>query len=167
VLITAAPGWPIRRVLVAVDLSFAAEPTLAAARDLARASDARVRVLHVIEPVAAAPIMAPGIDLETIAQRDIEEFRHRVAAIPEIDVQDQVVRRGPPAQTIATEATDWDADVVVMGSHGRGWVERLLVGSVTEHVLALLPASVLVVPVHAHAAAAVTGSVPEATGALP
>lgn len=167
VLITAAQGWPIRRVLVAVDLSFAAEPTLAAARDIARASDARLRVLHVIEPVAAAPIMAPGIDLEAIARRDIEEFSHRVAALPEVDVEDRVTRHGPAAQMIAAEAADWHADVVVMGSHGRGWVERLLVGSVTERVLALLPASLLVVPVHAHAVARATASLPEATGALP
>jgi nucleotide-binding universal stress UspA family protein len=45
------------------------------------------------------------------------------------------------------EAAAWRADVVVVGSHGKGWVDRLLIGSVTEDLLNNLPCAVLVVPV--------------------
>ena len=50
------------------------------------------------------------------------------------------------AETIAQEATNWNADLIVVGSHGKGWVDRLLMGSTTERLLTFLPASVLVVP---------------------
>jgi hypothetical protein len=46
---------------------------------------------------------------------------------------------------IAAEAKAWQADVVVVGSHGKGLVERMLVGSVTERLLSDLPAPILVV----------------------
>jgi universal stress protein family protein len=46
----------------------------------------------------------------------------------------------------------WNPTVVV-GSHGKGWVERLLIGSVTERLLNQLPSSLLVVPAYAHAKA--------------
>ena len=45
------------------------------------------------------------------------------------------------------EAARWEADLVVVGSHGGGWAHRMLIGSSTERLLNLLPASLLVVPV--------------------
>jgi nucleotide-binding universal stress UspA family protein len=48
-------------------------------------------------------------------------------------------------------AADDDSDLVIVGSHGKGWVDRLLIGSVTEQILSALPASVLVIPVAGHA----------------
>jgi nucleotide-binding universal stress UspA family protein len=61
---------------------------------------------------------------------------------------DRVVRRGRADEEIAEEASAWHADVVVLGSHGRGWVDRLLIGSTTERLLNRLPASLLVVPIN-------------------
>jgi nucleotide-binding universal stress UspA family protein len=147
VLVTAAAGWPIRRVLAAVDLSFATEPTLDAARALARQTGARLRVLHVVEP--AHRFFAARVDEAVLYERAAAALHEYSAKMPEVDTRDRVTRRGVAAAAIAAEAADFEADVVVMGSHGRGWVERLLVGSVTEHVLALLPTSLLVVPVRA------------------
>jgi hypothetical protein len=65
--------------------------------------------------------------------------------------EDQVVRTGPAVATIVAEAAAWHADVLVVGSHGKGWVDRLLIGSTTEHLLNALPASVLVIPTAAAA----------------
>jgi nucleotide-binding universal stress UspA family protein len=61
----------------------------------------------------------------------------------------KVLRYGTPVESIMLEAADWEADVVVVGSHGKGWVDRVLIGSVTERLLNRLPTSVLVVPVYA------------------
>jgi hypothetical protein len=47
---------------------------------------------------------------------------------------------------IVEMARTWEADVIVVGSHGHNWVDRLLIGSVTEQLLNELPASLLVVP---------------------
>src|SRR5438874_2107797 len=64
---------------------------------------------------------------------------------------ERLVRYGRPVETLLREATTWQADLLVVGSHGRGWAERVLVGSVTERLLNHLPTSVLVVPVGAAA----------------
>ena len=61
--------------------------------------------------------------------------------------QGKVIREGVPIDTILDEAAAWRADVIVVGSHGKGWVDRLLIGSVTEDLLNNLPCAVLVVPV--------------------
>lgn len=147
VLVVALTGWPIRRVLAAVDLSFAAEPTIAAARHLAQDAQARLRLLHVVEPVRAPKVIAARVDQEHVYRLALEAFHDVTARITELEPSDRVMRRGPAADMVAEEAANWAADVVVVGSHGKGWVERLMVGSVTERLLARLPASLLIVPV--------------------
>jgi nucleotide-binding universal stress UspA family protein len=52
-------------------------------------------------------------------------------------------------ETLLREATDWSADVLVVGSHGKGWAQRILLGSVTERLLNDLPTSLLIAPVEA------------------
>lgn len=59
------------------------------------------------------------------------------------------VRSGPPGPTVVAFATDGDADLVIMGSHGRTGVARLLLGSVARHVLHHSSCSVVVVRRHA------------------
>jgi nucleotide-binding universal stress UspA family protein len=59
------------------------------------------------------------------------------------------VRSGSPAPTIVAFAKEWDADLVIMGSHGRTGVARLLLGSVARNVLHHASCSVLVVRRHA------------------
>jgi nucleotide-binding universal stress UspA family protein len=61
---------------------------------------------------------------------------------------EKFVRYGFPVDLITEEAAQWGADLVVVGSHGKGWLDRLLIGSVTERLLNRLPASVLVVPAY-------------------
>ncbi len=65
---------------------------------------------------------------------------------------DLVTRRGFADSAIRAEAVEWDADLVVLGTHGHNWVDRILVGSTTERLLNRLPTSLLVVPVAPHRA---------------
>jgi nucleotide-binding universal stress UspA family protein len=65
-----------------------------------------------------------------------------------VDAQKRL-RFGQTLATIVHEAEEWPADLLVVGTHGKGWVERALLGSVTERLLHLLPTSLLVVPAHA------------------
>ena len=65
---------------------------------------------------------------------------------------EKVVRIGTAVETISQEATEWRADLLVVGSHGKGWAQRLLLGSVTERLLNQLPTSLLVIPAPAAAA---------------
>ncbi|HET7789782.1 MAG TPA: universal stress protein [Gemmatimonadales bacterium] len=151
VLVVGDHAGPIRRVLVPVDLSPAAAPTLAAADRLARENEAVLRVLHVVEPIPffdGIPITVDQQDLFTFSARDFEK---QLATLGKERRCERVVRRGPAADVITEETITSKADAVVMGSHGKGWVDRLLIGSVTETVLSALPASVLVVPTSSEA----------------
>jgi nucleotide-binding universal stress UspA family protein len=149
VLVTVGPV-AVRRVLAAVDTSAAARPTLAAAERYAALFGARLRALSVLEPVPVIPEVTPP---------DATEFYRLIEAALERDVwpllrapgAETIVRHGLAVETILREAVEWHADLLVVGSHGRGWTERLLVGSVTERLLNHLPTSLLVVPAAAAA----------------
>lgn len=139
-------GQPaIRRILVTVDQSSAARPTLAAAERYAALFGAELRALSVIEPLPALLDMPrpdapdyPKLLEETVA-RDIWSL----IRAPGVDT---LVRHGTALETILHEAAEWRADLLVVGSHGKGPVKRLIVGSVTERLINNLPTSLLVVP---------------------
>jgi len=63
---------------------------------------------------------------------------------PGVEVERRVAI-GSPAEAICDVAKDVGADVIVVGSHGRGFVQRVLLGSVSEHVVRHAPCPVLVV----------------------
>jgi nucleotide-binding universal stress UspA family protein len=150
----------IRHVLCPIDFSESSRRALEHALTLARWYGARLRALHVV-PKTLPPLSSLGVttsqSLEP-AVRDrlradlLEELR--LFSPPEakkVDVE-AVVREGDTAAEIARE-TRADADLVVLGSHGRSGVERGLLGSVTEKVLRKAGCPVLTVPHQAQEAA--------------
>jgi nucleotide-binding universal stress UspA family protein len=145
VLVTARPS-PRGRVLVAADLSHAATPTLETAAALARLLDAHLRVMHVVEPIRYGRVVPRSPDEQTFFRESVETFRRLASTFAHVAESDMVVRQGEAAKAIAAEATRWGADVVVVGSHGKGIVDRFLIGSTTEWLLNVLPTSLLIVP---------------------
>jgi nucleotide-binding universal stress UspA family protein len=152
VLITGDSRAPIRRVLAAVDLSAAARPTIEAAERLAGLFGAAVRVVCALEPLPVIP-EAPNYDLSHYYAMMEDQIAHEVWPLVKAPRAEKVTRYGTAVDAILQEAADWRADLVVVGSHGKGWVDRLLIGSVTERLLNRLPTSLLVVPVYAVVAA--------------
>ena len=140
-LVTAGEMRAHPRVMVAVDPSYAAVPTAQQAVAFARLLGSPLRALHVIDPPPAIAELPRDWSREII-ERDVWP------GIPLVE-QGKVMREGDPFETIVTEAAAWRADIIVVGSHGKGWVDRLLIGSVTEKLLNNLPCAVLVVPVPA------------------
>jgi len=138
-LVTAGELRTRPRVMVAVDHSYAAAPTIREAVAFARLLGSPLHALHVIDPPPAIAELPRDWSRE-IVERDIWPL------IPLVE-QRKVIREGVPFDTIVNEAAAWRADVIVVGSHGKGWVDRLLIGSVTEDLLNNLPCAVLVVPV--------------------
>jgi len=139
-LLVTAGDLPARpRVMVAVDPSYAALPTTQQAVAFARLMGSPLHALHVIDPPPAIAELAPDWS-RAIIERDI--WPH-LPLVP----QGKVIREGPPFATIVNEAAAWRAELIVVGSHGKGWIDRLLIGSVTEDLLNNLPCAVLVVPV--------------------
>ncbi len=146
IFVVGGSAAPIGKVLVAVDLSAASLPTVQAAKRFANLFGARTRLLHAVEPLRFA-YLAPDLWDEPAYERGSQDvFDRFTAPLEHVTKDDRVVRRGIPAEAIAEEASAWHADVVVLGSHGKGWVDRILVGSTTERLVTQLPTSVLIVP---------------------
>lgn len=144
----------ISRILVPIDLSDGSRQAIRFASRLARDAGASLEVLHVIETpylTGGDLELAPTVDLTAHAEREAQAFveRHvRPEGEPEGEnVQLAVVVHlltGSPGHEILRFLKErQDIDLVVMATHGRGGVSRLLVGSVTDKVVRAAPCPVL------------------------
>lgn len=141
----------LTRILCPTDFSDISTRAEAWATALASHYDAGLHLLHVDPPT---PVMAPygeiPIDIRLFedqreqAERDLAAARERAraAGVP----ADAAVRGGYPAREILAVADEMEADLVVIGTHGRGGVEHLLLGSVAEKVVRKARCPVMVVP---------------------
>jgi nucleotide-binding universal stress UspA family protein len=159
-----------RRVLLATDLSPHSAHALGAGARLAQAlahpAEARLRPLFV--SVTSYEAVAAGIP-DWSAEHASAELAEFLRAVPALAGTPAAVRTGDPAGEILAEAHEWQAELVVVGTHGRRGVPRLLLGSVAETVLRRASLGVLVIP-PASAPAAVAeaaGSVAEPRRAEP
>jgi nucleotide-binding universal stress UspA family protein len=149
VLVVEASGSPPRRVLVATDLSEAASATLSTAARYAELFDAQIRVIHVVEPAKFPTVVPLSLDQSAFEERSRVEFDRLVEVeLSRVPPDDRVVRRGRADEEIAERVVAWHADLLVLGSHGKGWIDRLLIGSTTERLVNRLPTSLLVVPIN-------------------
>jgi nucleotide-binding universal stress UspA family protein len=143
----------IRRILCPVDFSDYSRRALDHAIAIARWYGSTVTALRVFSPAPVAsygpgPVVFEPIVL-TAADRDqlLADTRAFIEAeaAPGVAIA-AVVREGNTAAEIVDQATDMNADLLVMGTHGRSGFERLLLGSVTEKVLRKARCPVLTVP---------------------
>jgi nucleotide-binding universal stress UspA family protein len=106
-------------------------------------------LIHVINPaeIWVPDSGFPAAELVTMAKQDgkglLAGFRQRLAQDQPPPLEFMPV--GKPASEIVKSAKEWPADVIVIGSHGRSVLERVLLGSVAEAVLRHAPCSVLVI----------------------
>ncbi len=118
--------------------------------------DHRFLVLSVVPPAfAASAAVGPMDSLPVAIDPDLEDRMestgqaesHKVidGLLDVVEVSaEAVVEVGDPSAVICAVAAREGADVVVMGSHGHGWLQRVLIGSVSHHVLQHAPCPVLV-----------------------
>jgi nucleotide-binding universal stress UspA family protein len=141
------PGSHLKKLLLATDLTEASASATDEAFELASRLDAALLVVSVIDP---GSLLMPGgrfrvrVDQvrerrEQLAQELVE--RGRAAGI---DVS-FLIWTGDPGDMIIEAAEAEHADMILVGSHGRGAVGRLILGSVSEHVVRNAPCPVLVV----------------------
>jgi nucleotide-binding universal stress UspA family protein len=142
---------PIRKILCPVDFSEGSERAVAYAASLARQLGASIELVHVwASPVYAFPdgaliLGAEAVDRLTTdlrGQLDACVARH---ADRDLLVAGRLVQGDSPREIVAV-AKAIDADLVVMGTHGRTGLARALVGSVAERVVRTSPVPVLTVP---------------------
>jgi nucleotide-binding universal stress UspA family protein len=133
----------VGRILVPIDFSPGSDEALAHARELARGLDADVLVLHVSAAMGSLPGSALARRERRAAERRLDAA---VGALRAAGVRaDRTVRGGMPAEQILRTAATQQVDLIVMGTHGRRGVARLLLGSVAEEVAARARCPVLTV----------------------
>ncbi len=146
-LVTGEKPGAVSRILVAADLSYAVRPTFEVAARVAQLFGAALRVVHAVEPLPVFAEMPMVLDEEAFYRDSVEQFERCLEPLLAEAQAESLVQRGYAADVIQGEVTAWGTDLVVVGSHGKGWMDRLLLGSTTERLLDQLPASLLVVPV--------------------
>jgi nucleotide-binding universal stress UspA family protein len=142
----------IRRILCPTDLSEIAPRAFEHALAIARAHKAEVELAHVNEPLLPGPAgpaaYPPWAVLDPAVRGRLQKALETLAA-PAGPLGVSVrfgVYEGRIVQEILDRARSWPADLLVMGTHGRGGFERWMLGSVTEKVLRKAPCPVLTVP---------------------
>ena len=137
--------FPITKILYPTDFSEPSRPAFDVACSLARDYGAELLVCHVAAP--AVMLAGEGVVLETLAE-EVEQVAARLGQVksdhPQVRLT-HVLLRGDPAGEILRLAGDAKPDLIVMGTHGRSGLGRLLMGSVTEAVMRKAPCPVVTV----------------------
>src|SRR6266568_676401 len=139
---------PFARILVAVDESEPAKAAIETAETLASKTGAAVRLVHVVDATRNwNPESAMGGELsyeflrsegEWLLRRAQKRLGRQISSKWELLV-------GLPQEMIVADAKQWNADVIVIGTHGRGRLGTLLLGSTAQAVVANADCPVLVV----------------------
>lgn len=148
-----------QRILVAIDGSHTSHNALEAALRLAALEHAQLQPIFIID---GAPLYysVPGYDPSIVARAQAEEGERVIA-----EAADAMRARGIAgtpqvltasslegiAERIVRAAQEFDADLLVLGTHGRRGVRRLVLGSVAEQALRLAQRPVLLIPSASHA----------------
>ena len=130
---------PYDRISVPTDGSAEGERAVRHALDLAAVHGASVRAIYVVDTAryAGMPMETTWEGVGDLLYDDAETALSTVrelAADRGVDVETAIVE-GTPSREIITDAEETDCDLVVMGTHGRGGIDRLLLGSVAEKVV--------------------------------
>lgn len=143
----------LRSVLMPTDFSECAEGALPYAADLARSAGARLVCLHVVEPLMPAVGYAPVAEplpaadvtgaLEESAEKELPKLARREECAG-LEVE-ELIAHGSAAAEIVRVARERNVDLIVISSHGRAGLGRIIFGSTAEAVVRHAHCPVLVV----------------------
>jgi nucleotide-binding universal stress UspA family protein len=151
----------IKKILYATDLSKNSAYAFYYAVDIAQKRNAKIMILHIIEPVS--PLIQGYVGKDTIVkiqhqniEEATEEINERLRDFCQIIegkigpclelVSDILVRLGHPADEILRVAEKEECDLIVLGSHGKGFLEHTFLGSVSRMVLDRSRKPVFIIP---------------------
>ncbi len=142
----------LKRILVPTDFSKHSHNALRYGAAFADKFGAELYLVHVFQDLAVSQPEAVTVGSPIVAP--LEQFMAAAHASLQRLIQDNKlgglvvhaeVRAGAPFDEIVQFALDKDIDLIVMGTHGRGWLAHVLLGSVTEKVVRKAPCPVLTV----------------------
>ena len=142
----------IKNVLVATDFSEPSAVALSYGRELARSYQASLHLFHVVDDMRWRYSLDMTPELLMGVQDDLEiASRAKVNDLLSSEDRDQLHARGvvqtspSPADAIVNHAREAGIDIIVIGTHGRGALAHMLMGSVAERVVRTAPCPVLTV----------------------
>ena len=150
-----------QNILVAVDGSPTSDHAVAQAAALARATGGRIRLLNVMDPLAHisgferpevySQEVLPRLQKagEALLQQARERVKQEGVVVDTVLIENLNAR---VAQLVVEHASAWGADLIVLGTHGRRGLERVLMGSDAEQIARTSPVPVLLVRLPAGAA---------------
>ncbi len=150
----------VKKILYATDLSKNSAYAFLFATDMARRHDAKISILHVVEPLAPYAETFSGITAE-MKRKHQEEILQEIKKRLQVFCQNAEARIGPPCVELVTNillvrghppeeilnaANEEGCDVIVLGTHGKGFLAHAFLGSVSEEVLHRTRKPVFIIP---------------------
>lgn len=126
-----------KHILVAIDLSDEADEVLDKAKTIAERHQAKMTLVHVVEPLSVAYGSDIPLDLTTLQDEITLQARERISRLAEsihLDKGEQHVVYGRPEREVHRIAEESDVDLIVVGSHGRHGL-ALILGSTSTSIL--------------------------------
>jgi nucleotide-binding universal stress UspA family protein len=151
----------MKKVLIAIDFNPVSEKVAEKGYELAKNMDAEVCLIHILSDVGYygarypsflgydgySATIGPDFDLAIEMRGIAEEFLEKAAEHLNDPRVKTKLAEGGTAKTLLQYAEEWQADLIVMGTHSHSVLEKLLVGTVTEKVLEKTSIPVYLVPV--------------------
>ncbi len=150
----------VKKILYATDMSKNSSYAFLFATDMARRHDARIVILHVFEPIPPYAEVYTGItgEMERKQQEEtVEDLKKHLQGFckkaesqigpPCVELVSKIlVRRGHPPEEILNAANEETCDVIVLGTHGKGFLAHAFLGSVSNAVLHRTRKPVFIIP---------------------
>ena len=141
------------KILIGVDDSPCSRAAVALVRRLEWPAQTKVVVASAVRPMIPAytEVYVPALTVDDELLREQTRLHQELVSRAELELRDSGlatearVLSGDPREALVQTAKDMGADLVVIGSHGRSGIAKLLMGSVASHVVTHAPCSVLVV----------------------
>ena len=150
----------IKKILFATDLSKNSAYAFYYAVHMAKRDEAKIVILHAVEPLPHMLVSFEDFEKKVAKDRweeTVEKFKERIqdisvkvdarTGISSVDlISNIIIRLGHPVEEILKMADEEDCDVIVLGTHGKGFLEQTFLGSVSRSVLLRTRKPVFVVP---------------------
>jgi len=141
----------MKKVLIALDYDQTAQKVAKVGFAMARDMNAEVILLHVISnPVlyyssymVVAPVQINSVDdLKEVSQKFLDKTKNDLGD----ETIQTIIKEGDTAELILESAKKLKADIIVIGTHSRKWLENILMGSVAENVLKHTTLPLFIIP---------------------
>lgn len=159
---TNSPEKPVKKILIALDYARSATEVADTGHSIAKAMNGEVILLHVMEDAAyySTPGYVPIVGFSNFSHTDflemidveglkkagmhfMDKMKHHLG---EESIQ-TIIEEGDIADSIIKTARQLNADIIVIGSRSRNWLEKVFIGSTAVKVLDHTPVPLLVIPV--------------------